>query len=606
VQLFAGGHSRKADGVDATLFFLTALITGLAISPLLFVFAKILIHARERADANAFVTTLGTPLFVGVLLVGGVLHIGLIGRRMTDGHREWWGRLGGWLGIYATSWMFLFGMALYSPYLVGQALGHRAKIGSLLVWAAATVSGVLYGKSDKTAGISISSSTKQKAIHYLARSTPYIFILGLLILLSVLDAEIASRLGGGTSDSMLHRENLKIASAVLGLPTRGGFSKWAVLACAGLFGIAAALAWRVDVNEFSVHYLYRNRLVRCYLGASVKNRKGQPFTGFSEKDEIPLADLKIAQGLPFPILNTTLNVVRGEELALQTRKARSFAFTPMHVGFTRPIPGKGDYEANYRLTSRLATGKPECPNGARLGTAMAISGAAVSPNMGYYSAPDLAFLMTIFDVRLGWWLANPSREPKYWKRGSPVFGFFRLLCELAGETDDNSRYVYLSDGGHFENLGMYELVRRRCKLIIACDASCDPGCGLGDLHNAMERCRVDFGVSITIDADQVAGITPAGSPGRAAAHYATGAIQYEPGNPEADGRLIYIKPALLKTDAADVLGYSLTNAAFPHDSTTDQWFDEGHFENYRALGEISGGAAIVEIRREIQRVLGSV
>ena len=90
--------------------------------------------------------------------------------------------------------------------------------------------------------------------------------------------------------------------------------------------------------------------------------------------------------------------------------------------------------------------------------------------------------MTLFDVRLGWWLANPKGKVKNWRSTSPTFGFYWLLCELMGATDDDSDCVYLSDGGHFENLGIYELVRRRCKLIVASDASCDSAYGFSDLQ----------------------------------------------------------------------------------------------------------------------------
>ena len=197
--------------------------------------------------------------------------------------------------------------------------------------------------------------------------------------------------------------------------------------------------------------------------------------------------------------------------------------------------------------------------------------------------------MTVFDVRLGWWLANPAGAIKKWRIGSPTIGFYWLLCELFGATTDDSEYLYLSDGGHFENLGIYELVRRRCKIIVACDASGDALYGCSDLHNAMERCRVDFGAEIEITADEIGKITPAGAPPRAMAHFATGLIRYTPGNPADDGILIYVKPALQASDSADLLGYSRTNPAFPHDSTVDQWFDESHFENYRALGEPPAG-----------------
>jgi hypothetical protein len=140
-------------------------------------------------------------------------------------------------------------------------------------------------------------------------------------------------------------------------------------------------------------------------------------------------------------------------------------------------------------------------------------------------------------------------------------------------------------------------------VIVACDASCDAVCGFGDLHNAMERCRVDFGVEIEITADEIGKITPAGAPPRAAAHFATGSIHYTPGTSADDGILIYIKPALQASDSADLLGYSRTNPAFPNDSTVDQWFDESHFENYRALGEVVGRAAVGSIRKAIDPLL---
>src|SRR5207245_9566720 len=92
----------------------------------------------------------------------------------------------------------------------------------------------------------------------------------------------------------------------------------------------------------------------CYLGASVPDRQGQPFTGFSDEDDVSLADLQIPpssndpkDARPIPILNASLNVVRGEELALQTRKARSFAFTPLYSGFNREVAPQTEWESHY-------------------------------------------------------------------------------------------------------------------------------------------------------------------------------------------------------------------------------------------------------------------
>jgi hypothetical protein len=247
-----------------------------------------------------------------------------------------------------------------------------------------------------------------------------------------------------------------------------------------LFCLAASflLALRVDLNEFSMHYLYRNRLVRCYLGASHRERVPNPFTGFDVNDDIHLADLTTANFYegPIPIFGAALNLVHGKDLAWQERKAESFVMTPLFCGFDVWFerfsrPGQWDKPGldacGYRPTRKYAY-----PDGFYVGTAMAISGAAASPNMGYHSSPALGFLMTIFNVRLGWWVGNP-RHCTSWRNAGPLVGLGYLLAELFGATDNSRKYVYLSDGGHFENLGLYELVKRRCRFILASDVGAD-------------------------------------------------------------------------------------------------------------------------------------
>ena len=157
-----------------------------------------------------------------------------------------------------------------------------------------------------------------------------------------------------------------------------------------------------------------------------------------------------------------------------------------------------------------------------LGSALAVSGAAASPNQGYHSAPAVAFLMTVFNVRLGWWLQNPA-QLRQWRHMGPRWGILYLLSELLGMADESSKYVYLSDGGHFENLGIYELVRRGCRFIVACDAGMDPGFEFEDLGNAIRKCQVDLGVTIDLDTRP---IRPDPATGRALAHCAVGTIRY--------------------------------------------------------------------------------
>src|SRR5262249_32936048 len=131
--------------------------------------------------------------------------------------------------------------------------------------------------------------------------------------------------------------------------------------------------------------------------------------------------------------------------------------------------------------------------GISLGTAMAISGAAASPSQGYHSSPATAFLMTLFNVRLGAWLANPARHLKdELQRSGPAFALWPLASEMFGLADDRGRYLYLSDGGHFENLGVYEMLRRRCRFILVIDADEDRDCLFEDLGNAVRKSFIDL------------------------------------------------------------------------------------------------------------------
>jgi len=601
----------RTNSPNEWVVLLTAALTGAIIGFLFLPFAHVL--SPDHGQANVVyskwhVMSFGVPVEIIIMLLAGVLHIGLMGRNFRDAHREWWGRLGGWLMLYALGWFLMFQIAVYFPWGLGLLYqwerghhsNHPVTFTSVALWALSTLYGVLFGKSKNTSEILPSDGWKKKLPGYLARITPYVFILGLLLALSLLADVLAVWITGN-------------GLTPLQFPSDWAFSNWVPALCGALFLVALILSWRVDINEFSIHYLYRNRLIRCYLGASVPDRHAQPFTGFSEDDNLPLASLAIPlgaidakHGRPLPIFNTSLNVVRGKELALQTRKARSFAFTPVLSGFTRARTDQREWQAFYGPTCKGASKMLGAPQGITLGTAVAVSGAAASPNMGSYSQPALAFLMTIFDVRLGWWIGNPGKM--HWSQGSPKVGFYWLLRELLGSTNDDSDFVYLSDGGHFENLAIYELVRRRCKLIVACDASCDADYKFADLHNAMERCRTDFGVDISFT--ELAPLRPAADPAnpcckRAQAHFAVGNIHYPESDAE-DGTIIYIKPTLVEGDPRDVLAYADVDKEFPHDSTANQWFDESHFESYRALGEAAGAAAGVAIQPEIRNVLNWV
>jgi hypothetical protein len=156
------------------------------------------------------------------------------------------------------------------------------------------------------------------------------------------------------------------------------------------------------------------------------------------------------------------------------------------------------------------------------------------------------------------------------------------MRELFGLTSEEGKYIYLSDGGHFENLGIYELVRRRCRFIVASDAEEDHAFGFGGLGNAIEKCRSDFGIDIDIDVEP---IRRRSEVGHSQWHCAVGRIYYSRVDREGrDGILVYIKSSLTGDEPTDALRYAAANPEFPHQSTGDQWFDESQFESYRVLG----------------------
>jgi hypothetical protein len=198
-------------------------------------------------------------------------------------------------------------------------------------------------------------------------------------------------------------------------------------------------------------------------------------------------------------------------------------------------------------------------------------------------------LLTFFNVRLGAWLGNPgpAGDPTY-KLTGPLFAAKPMVQEAFGLTNDEKRYVYLSDGGHFENLGLYEMVRRRCHLIVVSDAGCDPACGFEDLGNAVRKISVDLNVDINFRSLKMSARArpPMEGPSRPpmeGPYCAVADVIYREPR-AAPGLLLYLKPGYQGVEPASVRSYAVKSAMFPHESTADQWFRESQFEAYRALG----------------------
>jgi hypothetical protein len=539
-------------------FFVGSLFGGLAY----LIFVRGFHELYFTAHNEQLVAALGPPIVLLLFVLTSFIEVGLQRENIPEDDREWWSSLAGWIAIYAAIWLAVFGVALGGPPAVTWLGCWSRSAPGVAVggWVVSTVAGVLSGKSPQTSG------KLSGLLDYVAYFGAAVFLAGIVIALAMaLTAVLEPLPTGHVKQALLH----------------GLFMEhlWAAIAC---LAIAIMVAWRVGVNTFSLQHMYANRLVRCYLGASrqkdpkeIDRPTGPPcnspppprhpsaITGFDLRDDIPLSSLQRENGYfgPLPIINTALNLTRGDELAWQQRKAESFFLTPYFAG---------SESTGYRPTSEFA-------QDLLLGDAVSISGAAVSPNMGYHTSPAVAALLTVFNVRLGAWLGNPSG--KHWRRNEPTWGLLHLLKELCGRTDSRSSFVYLSDGGHFENLGVYELIRRRCRYVIACDADADEKFHFEDLGGLVRKCRTDLGVSVELQIGPIR---------ERSCCWGLGTIRYSDVNPGAeDGAILYIKPVLGTISPVDIDSYGKACPTFPHESTLDQFFSESQFESYRMLGQDS-------------------
>lgn len=326
----------------------------------------------------------------------------------------------------------------------------------------------------------------------------------------------------------------------------------------------------LNINVTGPHRLYRDGLSKTFV---------EP----SEDGDIsyPLTEINKAQTGPYHLINAALNLPTSQAPVLRERKCDFFLFSKHWTG--SPVTG-------YQRTSQWQmNGRP-----ADLGTAMAISGAAFSANMGLGSIAPLRALLAFLNVRLGFWIPQPQMPGRLslkWKHP----GFFCLLREMTGlAMEERHRWLNLSDGGHIENLAIYELLRRRCKFIIAVDGEADPDFTFQGLMTLVRHAQIDLGVRIESDLSE---IRP-GSADVSRSHYHLCKVHYpevaairataehpgNPGHPGGTGLLLYIKLSVTGNEGELIKRYRTNHLEFPHQTTLDQFFDEEQFEAYRELG----------------------
>lgn len=384
-------------------------------------------------------------------------------------------------------------------------------------------------------------------------------------------------------------------SVKIGIPLSysAAVSEQAIIGLEFILLIALVAGGYLNINNSTVGSMYRDRLMETFLprAKAIEENKWLP-AGYSASalmEEMCRDDNgKILK--PYHLINTNIILTRSRQKRFKNRGGDSFLISPLYCGSVAT-----DY---VETSSYFKRGKSS--GGITLATAMATSGAAVNPHTAVAGAGPtrdwlVSIIMTFFNLRLGFWATNPAmggrrHKPNYIRPG---------LCSLTGVFghDEKDIFIELTDGGHFENLGIYELVRRRVDSIIVSDGAEDKDFTFGDLANAVERVRSDFGVIIRFKPEdlKLGAMLPNSLPsGRFAEKfklaqraYAVGTIRYpaqKPFGPAKEGKIYYLKLTLPPNLPADVYGYKARHADFPSQSTADQFFDENQFEAYRELG----------------------
>jgi hypothetical protein len=332
-------------------------------------------------------------------------------------------------------------------------------------------------------------------------------------------------------------------------------------------------------NLLALHRFYRDRIAAAFM------KKAGAGDAALILHELALGgDPDKWHCAPYPLINTCLNLQGAkDDKFMGTKTSDYFLLSPLYCG--------------SKLTGFVKTNSPGFSS-MTLSSAIAVSGAAVNPEMGTSTNKVLAFLMTLLNLRLGYWVINPKYGDKPFYRRFVWWPYYHIM-ELLSKTDTRKRRVNISDGGHIENLGVYELLRRKCKLIIAIDAGSDPEYRFSDLKNLVIRARNELGIEIDFTEGQAPEqvIAPESSLGFSKQHYVVAEIKELPGKSEGvgyTGLLVYVKASMLagktwKKSNDESYFYKTYHPAFPHESTADQFFDPQQWTAYYQLGKFIAG-----------------
>ncbi len=398
-------------------------------------------------------------------------------------------------------------------------------------------------------------------------------------------------------------------------------SVWAIPGATALTLLGLLVGLATNANYTSPHRMYRDRLMEAFMPRADRIAEGRAGStddahlrrpadpDVPDPDSALLCEAGLcgrdADGKPTPypgpyhIINTNMVVAASSDPSLHDRGGESFLLSPLYCGSS--VTG-------WRRTDRYALQRWSGPSSTMtLATAMAISGAAANPHTGaggrgVTRSRPIGLVMGLLNIRLGYFEMNPDDDRRCKLGPARPNHIWPCLAEALGSSArEDGHFVELSDGGHFENLGVYELLRREVDLILCCDGTADPGFGFADLAMLIERARVDFGINIDFvpgfEHQRLAVHRPGEEdddrPEIADPGFALGRISYpakrtqtsEPGSGSGKlGLLVYLKSTTIAGLPADLVAYRSAHPEFPHETTADQFFDEEQFEAYRELG----------------------
>jgi hypothetical protein len=360
----------------------------------------------------------------------------------------------------------------------------------------------------------------------------------------------------------------------------------AMAAIVALIGVT--LACFINVNHASQHRLYRDRLMEIFCAEDKALTEGKWYPAENAQKSAGWLKNMTKVKQPLHLINTTLVTTDSDDRKYRGRGGDNFLLSPLYCG--------SDATGWIKID--------QCMEALSIATAASVSGAALNAHTGPHGVGGLrnkayAALLSFLGLNLGYWARNPKKF-----EFSNVKTDFRMphllrpgLANISGRNlDEIGNYVQLTDGGHFENLAIYELIRRKVRFLWVSDAGQDTKFSFEDLSNAIERVRVDFGVNIrfydddydlthllpkSADATKPASKNFAEEYKLARRGYAIGTIEYAD---KSEGLIVYIKSTLTRYLPGDIYGYKARNDDFPHQTTLDQFFDEEQFEAYRELG----------------------